>query len=221
MKSDYMKAVLSANFRFSKQHKFIATECGRFSSDFLAYKAPHLTEVEIKVSKSDLNADFKKDKHRIYEMGNNKWAPHYFYFAVPEELKEYAVAKCVGKKYGVMVIADTDTIKVRDIWIGNTKDFAERRIDEMKRKLGGFKVLHFYEKIDEDNNRSSWWLKHEYQSFHAPYKDRVRIVKRATKMHNNLVDRRVIHSIVARLSSEMSNLRIDQQILEKKNGTTA
>jgi hypothetical protein len=54
---------------------------------------------EIKVSKSDLKADFKKPQHREFEqMHNGKTGLEryygkfkYFYYAVPENLKEYAL----------------------------------------------------------------------------------------------------------------------------------
>lgn len=152
MESSYIKACLSAYFRFSKQHHFIATEVGRFNADFLSYKKGILTEVEIKVSKADLNNDFKKQKHQIYEQNASPWTPHYFYFCVPPEMLDYAIAKCVDKPYGVMVIKDQPNLM---------------------------------------------------------FKERVRVVKRAKKLNNNIPSRKIINYIVARLASEMSNLRIE------------
>ena len=153
MDSSYIKACLSAYFRFSKQTSIIATEVGMFNADFLAFKKGILTEIEIKVSKADLNNDFKKQKHQVYEQNASNWTPHYFYFCVPPELVEYAVAKCVDKPYGVMAVKESDT--------------------------------------------------------RLPFKERVRVVKRAKKMNNNITSRKVINYIVARLASEMSNLRIE------------
>ena len=68
-------------------------------------KSDYICEYEIKISKSDFKADFKKDKHklitekkfnetvtlkkagnRIFEMPNPYYAPNYFYFVVPENL---------------------------------------------------------------------------------------------------------------------------------------
>lgn len=159
MNSTYMKACLSAYFRFAKGIKYIATEVGRFSSDFLAIHDNLLIEVEIKTSKADLNNDFKKPKHRIYETGKSEWTPNYFYFAVPKEIAEYAIGKCADKKYGVLV-------------------------------------------IDGDNaaaHKSQWSSK-------------VRTIKRAKKLTERIPSNKVRYSIIARLSSEMTNLRIHEQL---------
>lgn len=48
-------------------------------------------EVEIKLSRGDFFADFKKDKHRIFDslmmpLANNTKLPHRFYYACPEGL---------------------------------------------------------------------------------------------------------------------------------------
>ena len=153
MDSKYIKACLSPYFRFKQQCKIIATEVGQFNADFVAIRNKELIEVEIKTSRADLNADFKKKKHLLYTSGRQHWIPNYFYFAVPQALVEHAVAKCADNGYGVMVI--------------------------------------------DDNKK--------------PFVDRVRVVKRSKKLHTRLPTDKVIADILARLSSEMANLRIDQQ----------
>ena len=157
MKSDYMKACLSAYFRFTNGCSCIATEAGSYSSDFLVVRKHKLVEVEIKVTKADLNADFRKPKHKIYESGrDSQWTPNQFYFAVPKELVAYAVSKCVDTPYGVMV-------------------------------------------VNESTRKYMW-------------KDRVKVVKRAKKLHDRPVARVVIHTIYSRLASEMARLRINEQL---------
>lgn len=153
--SKYMKACLSAYFRFKRATSCIATEVGYFNSDFIAVGRSGFLEIEIKVSKADLNNDFKKRKHQVYESDkNNPWTPQQFYFAVPEELVDYALSKCVDKPYGVLAIRE----------------------------------------VDKGSNRS--WM------------DRVRVVKRAKKIHNNPIQEKVKYIIYSRLASEMTNLRI-------------
>lgn len=153
MNSTFIKAALSAYFRFTRQLFIMATEVGRFNSDFLIISKDELVEIEIKTSRSDLNADFKKDKHKIYENANSDWAPNFFYFAVPKELLEYAVTKCVDNKYGVMLISDN-----------------------------------------------------------GPWTQRVRIVKRAKRLHTKLPSIAVEKTIIKRLASEMANLRIRSEL---------
>jgi hypothetical protein len=76
-----------------------------WESDFLALtKSGYLYEGEVKISKSDFKADFKKkDKHTLLQESyeklegvEGKLRPHYFFYAVPEglitedEIPEYA-----------------------------------------------------------------------------------------------------------------------------------
>lgn len=156
MNSDYIKACLAANFRFIKRCAIMATEVGYFNSDFLVIRDNKLVEVEIKLTKSDLLADFRKDKHAIFEnkVEPNKrqkdFIPNFFYFCVPPELVEVAVSKCIGKKYGVLKVLDR-----------------------------------------------------------GRYCDRIRVIKQASKLHENNVTEQVKTKIFSRLSSEMANLRID------------
>ena len=119
-----------------------------------------MIEVEVKVSKADLNNDFKKRKHRIYEQSNSKWTPHQFYFAVPEELVEYAVAKCVGTKYGIMKISDNNApIEKRCRIIKRAKDLHTKQIDSkvvntIIRRMSS-ELANFYQRIiNEERNKS-------------------------------------------------------------------
>jgi len=104
--SKQIKTALCHFFRFRKGCKYIATEAGQFNSDFLAIMKNDLIEVEVKTSRQDFLQDFKKVKHTFYKNPNHKWTPNYFYFAVPKELIEIAHLKCLGTKYGVLLIRD-------------------------------------------------------------------------------------------------------------------
>ena len=87
--STKIKAGLFNYFRTKKQFDCCATECGDFSADFLAVnKNNELIEIEVKISISDLKADFKKKKHEYYKNENKDFTPKYFYYCVPEYLVE-------------------------------------------------------------------------------------------------------------------------------------
>lgn len=59
-------------------------------------KKCYLTEVEIKISLSDLKADFKKKHHHKDENIKN------FYYAFPEEMKEKAI-NLIPKEAGILI----------------------------------------------------------------------------------------------------------------------
>ena len=62
-------------------------------------KNQYLTEVEIKISLSDLKADFKK-KHRHKDKNIKN-----FYYAFPEEMKEKAL-KLIPKECGILIAVE-------------------------------------------------------------------------------------------------------------------
>lgn len=115
--SDHIKTAILCWFRFGRQYHHIATEVGHWSADVVGADEKMLVEVEVKVSKSDFQRDFTKDKHRFYLNTFNKiedkinsyyykWIPNKFYFAVPEDLGEWAAAYLEEKQspYGLVVI---------------------------------------------------------------------------------------------------------------------
>ncbi len=104
--------------RLEQRCAFIATECGSFSADVLGINEKKMIEVEVKVTESDLKADFKKPKHYAYlkTLGSTwqqQWVPNLFYFAVPEELVEFAKAYIAEKNapYGVICLKDFKVVK--------------------------------------------------------------------------------------------------------------
>jgi len=105
-------------FRFQRSFSFIATEVGYFSADFMAIepKTNRFIEVEIKTTKQDLIADFKKRKHDLYlRKGDNEsfrgssWVPREFFFAVPSYLEEYATNVIEDMPYGLMIYTHHET----------------------------------------------------------------------------------------------------------------
>lgn len=88
------------NRDFLSQPKYTINNLYVFSweSDYLALtKSGYWYEVEVKISRSDFKADFKKTKkHQTLKRENNGKCPNYFYYAVPEglisvdEVPEYA-----------------------------------------------------------------------------------------------------------------------------------
>lgn len=87
--------------RYGKRIYALATEAGSPSwpADVLGVTPNYTIEIETKISKSDLLNDFesKAAKHHAYKNAETRnassnWVPTYFYFLVPEELGEVALA---------------------------------------------------------------------------------------------------------------------------------
>ena len=108
-------------FRFKKRWDYIATEVGAFSADVVGSNQKYLYEVEIKVTKPDFLADFKKSKHHIYKELEHKpfgysvggwsknWIPNKFFFCVPEHMVEFALKKLEAHpKYGLVTVVFKD-----------------------------------------------------------------------------------------------------------------
>lgn len=99
IKSQHLKTEALAWLRFAKKMDFVCTEGGRWSSDVLGVCDNYSIEVETKISRADLLAEFrnKKFKHAAYKRASN-WTPNYFYFLVPSELAEGA-AEVIEEKF--------------------------------------------------------------------------------------------------------------------------
>jgi len=121
--TEMIASALMGWLRFGKQFHYVAREAGMFSSDVLGTDEKNVIEIEIKVSKSDFKADWKKDKHhhykkrahvgtRTYPSGHKRrWhqhIPNQFYFACPSHMKEFALeqVKANAPDYGVLVMED-------------------------------------------------------------------------------------------------------------------
>lgn len=106
---------------YEKGHSPISTHftgCGLGECDVISIsKSDFIYEYEVKISKSDFKADFKKNKHKhmiarkkVNESKNYYYIPNYFYFVVPEDLihlddiPEYA---------GLIYIKDDQFIQIK------------------------------------------------------------------------------------------------------------
>lgn len=116
MTSHEIKGAILQWLRYDRQFHYVATEVASFhSADVLAAKAGEVVEVEVKISRFDFRADFKKGKHATYtrkmeypdsELPLGKWEriPNRFYFAVPDALVAEVEPLVAGKPYGLLVI---------------------------------------------------------------------------------------------------------------------
>lgn len=201
-----MKLVLQSYFRFKKQHSIVASEVGAFNADILTIsKKNELIEVEIKTSKADFNADFKKKKHQFYKLAKNAWTPHKFYFAVPKEILEYCANKLVGSPYGLLEITPEIAVKKKKFY-ANSEDFLHQRIETAKKHFKDFKLLETG--IEKDHNgREDFYFKFEALELTIP-QDRVKIIKKASFLHKReTISEKVKYYIIHRMSSELIGLR--------------
>jgi hypothetical protein len=106
--------------RFIKRMPIVCSEAGFYNADVFAACESFSIEVEAKRSRSDLRADFAhKNKHWAYEHAtdtNTFRSPNYFYFIVPEELKDYALEYLGEKapKYGLLWLPKARAIVTDD-----------------------------------------------------------------------------------------------------------
>jgi hypothetical protein len=108
-----MKAIILHYFRFqySKMCYYIATEAGGYNADVFLLNDDESIEIEIKISKTDLRNDNKKQKHIKYKNhSTNEYSqhPNKFYFAVPFALVDEAriISEEINPKYGILCIHD-------------------------------------------------------------------------------------------------------------------
>ena len=121
--SYFIKTALIHYWRFDKQ--CIAVD--EYSNIDIAVitNGNYFIDCEVKISKSDLLNDFKKDKHFLYKNGYSEWCdrfpglqkypdslelvPNRFYFVVPVELKDIAIKEAarLNSNYGVLSIQAT------------------------------------------------------------------------------------------------------------------
>lgn len=154
--SDFIKTALMLDYRFARKCNIIATEVGAYSSDFLAVSncRKKLIEVEIKISKQDLIADFKKEKHQIYKEGKRKfvghdnirefceYTPHEFHFCVPSDLVNDAIELTNGTNYGVIKcgigngsVSVGRTVIVKRAKKLHTKEISQNVIDNILKRM--------------------------------------------------------------------------------------
>jgi hypothetical protein len=115
--SDMVKIVVASYYRFKMRYFYTCTEYENM--DVCACNGKYLTEIEVKISYSDLKADAKKTKaygklkHDFYSGKNNSkyvLVPNYFYYCITEEMyddgKSLKWIKENYPNYGIMWVKD-------------------------------------------------------------------------------------------------------------------
>lgn len=110
MNAALLKAEGMAWLRYVRKLHYVATEVGRYNADILAASDHSCVEIETKVSRADLRADFRKPKHGVYALTPTaaKMVPNRFYFLVPAALRDEAL-KIIAEqapRYGLLVYED-------------------------------------------------------------------------------------------------------------------
>lgn len=139
------------NSQFLSQPKYLLNNLYVFSweSDYLALtKSGYWYEVEVKISRSDFKADFKKEeKHKTLQSVNEKPCPNYYYYAVPEglvsadEVPDYAGLIYIGKHGYIQTMKGAPMLhkvklqlNLQDKFYYNWKDECRKR-QQLQREL--------------------------------------------------------------------------------------
>lgn len=103
------------NYKYKLTNSFVFN----WESDFFAIsKSGYVVEVEIKISKSDFMADFKKrlpikmgiSKHDYLRHTSYNFKPNQFYFAFPENLIDYNM---IPDEYGIIIVSNKQSHMTR------------------------------------------------------------------------------------------------------------
>lgn len=127
----------------------------RWESDFFCISnSGYVTEVEIKISKSDFKADFNKTtgtgikKHDYLINPETKWKPNKFIFACPEGLIN---PDDIDNRYGLIYInrpsnefSEYTTHKI----IQNAKFLHKEKLMQQKRMLSQLLSKYYYRNMD-------------------------------------------------------------------------
>lgn len=142
----------------------ISEMCGflRFETDMVVLsKSGYATGFEIKVSKSDLKADFKKDQHVLSNdlLKGEFWFRHYygkfkyFYYAVPEFLLEETL-RLVPDTFGVYYLDEYN----RFIMARASKELFRYKWTDSERvnlmRLGTMRIYSLKKSLSKYENRN-------------------------------------------------------------------
>jgi len=140
--TEWIAAATMGWLRFGKQFHYVAREVGSFSADVLGTNGKTTVEVEIKMSKADFKADWKKDKHHHYKKRAHtdshtypsghvtRWQqsiPNQFYFAVPISMKEFGLEQINANEpdYGLITM-DHNATHIPDFHLWKRLKVAKR-----------------------------------------------------------------------------------------------
>ena len=133
--SDLIKVVVASYYRFKMRYFYTCTEYENM--DICTCNGKYLTEIEVKISYSDLKADAKKTKtygkakHDFYS-GKHKskyvLVPNYFYYCLSYDLfingKSVEYIKEHYPQYGIMYVQDwREPIIIKKPTINFLEDF--------------------------------------------------------------------------------------------------
>lgn len=132
MREDQVIKELDKHYAGNSVYRLSNVYMFKWESDFFIFKQSQYTyEIEVKTSRSDFLADFKKlEKHRKLSTGTG-YIPNRFYYAVPEGL----ISKDEIPEYsGLLYVKKDEVIKVKEAPIINKEkeswEFWESRICE-------------------------------------------------------------------------------------------
>lgn len=194
-----------------------------WESDFLALtKSGYLYEGEVKVSKSDFKADFKKkDKHTLLRESyekiegiEGKLRPHYFFYAVPEgminvdDVPEYA---------GLVYMLDyfpywkwvkqapllhkekfsDEQLNLQDKFYYTMVSWKDKALSGYKRELDDVRKLLKEAKTDEDGKKYPYTLK-EYRDKLTEKEDEIAFLKKKCRnLEEGIMEyRRELHDLL-------------------------
>lgn len=198
-----------------------------WESDYLALtKSGYLYEGEVKVSRSDFKADFKKEqKHTLLRESyekleglEGKLRPHYFFYAVPEglvsedEVPEYAGLIHMVEhfpyykwvKQAPLLHKDKfsdQELNLQDKFYYNMISWKDKALTGYKKELDATRQLLKEAKTDEDGTKYPYTLK-EYKDIVAEKDTTIADLKRQVEYLNEGISdyRRELHQIKSQLN---------------------
>jgi hypothetical protein len=177
-----------------------------WESDYLSLtKSGYLYEGEVKISKSDFKADFKKEKkHLLLEtkyngksLTDNDLCPHYFFYAVPEDLIDVSeVPEYAGLVYATTYYPyvkwvkkppllhkdkyDDATLNLQEKFYYNMINWKRKALKEFPNQISQMKKLLKENKKDEDGNQYPYTLA-EYKTILKMKEEEVDIWRKKTE----------------------------------------
>lgn len=190
--------------RYFLNNLYIFSNC--WESDYLTLtKSGYLYEGEVKISKNDFKADFKKEnKHLLLEttfnnntVSDNKLCPHYFFYAVPEglidisEIPEYAGLVYVTSSYPYVKWVkkppllhkekyEDTRLNLQEKFYYNMISWKHRALTEYPDEINRMKLLLKESKQDEDGKKYPYTLS-EYHKLLEIKEAEIKIWKEQTE----------------------------------------
>lgn len=211
MNSTEIKVALLSYCRFARQYHYVATEVsmpGDSLADVVASDGKNLVEYEIKISMSDLRADFGKFKHFIYDMTPITWTSE---TTAKKKNRTWEIKKDPESRWGSkleFIYEDGRKTSWGCSTVQDAKEVLERNYGPMK---GGPNMMYYVmpKQLWEDNKEKILGLVPDIygiiscgsQNFGS-----LSVERKAKKLHKEEVSSQKLRTIVARMSSEIAGL---------------